>query len=611
MSFHSLVYLVSIFSLLFSEAFSQCHYEEFEYDYNDFNPSISRVDFNVVDEICEPTCPLPSKEEEVVLIPFMRGVVLMNDPMYLCESEWDTINGLKIIGLELNAKEIYYLTQTLEPLFLGKALTESTLVKIKHAIIRFYQNRHYPLVDVRLPEQDVTDGVLQLVVIESRAGEIRSKGSRWFDGQCLCNSVSQEVGALINTDLLTADVIWLNRNPFRHTDIVFTPGKYPGTTDIELVTTDRMPFKMYAGWDDHGTNLVGTNRRFAGFVFGDVWGCGHTLAYQYTTSLNWQNLRAHGGEYIAPLPCHQTFHVFGGHAEVKDTFHKNRFHHHGQSSQGSLRYRIMYDLSPVSFQEFSFGGDFKNTNNTLLFSEKPVFANQVNLTQIVLDYYYEYQDPFRQTSLDLALYYSPGEWIQHQSNKDYNHLRLGARNRYAYGQFSLENTFYLPQNFSVYWNFQVQGATTNLLPSEQFGLGGYDTVRGYQERVVNGDNALLTNLEIYTPSYSFLKDYRGLFCDPVTDSFYFLLFVDYGIAHNAKLYGNEKVSQYLLGIGPGLRYVCEPYFSLSLDCGFQLHQLDGCEGSKKHNSRNNPSKKKHSKSSGVRSRVHFSAIASF
>lgn len=42
--------------------------------------------------------------------------------------------------------------------------------------------------------------------------------------------------------------------------------------------------------------------------------------------------------------------------------------------------------------------------------------------------------------------------------------------------------------------FRGQLASTNLLPSEQMGLGGYNSVRGYLERQVNVDNGLIVNL---------------------------------------------------------------------------------------------------------------------
>jgi hypothetical protein len=80
---------------------------------------------------------------------------------------------------------------------------------------------------------------------------------------------------------------------------------------------------------------------------------------------------------------------------------------------------------------------------------------------------------------------------------------------YAYGRLDLHRETLLPlilpikggvdEHFTWVLRASGQFADARLLPTEQFGLGGYDTVRGYNERVVDGDDGWLLVNEIRTP----------------------------------------------------------------------------------------------------------------
>ena len=113
-----------------------------------------------------------------------------------------------------------------------------------------------------------------------------------------------------------------------------------------------------------------------------------------------------------------------------------------------------------------------------------------------------------------------------------------------------------------------QYASRNLLPSEQFGLGGYDTVRGYDEREVNVDNAACFNLELRSKPY---RVFSSESCaESCSDSLILLAFLDYGTGGNVHTYRHERSNFNLLGIGPGLRYNFSNYLAARLDVGIRL-----------------------------------------
>ena len=84
---------------------------------------------------------------------------------------------------------------------------------------------------------------------------------------------------------------------------------------------------------------------------------------------------------------------------------------------------------------------------------------------------------------------SMGRILPEMSNARFDLLRPGAKNRYSYFHAMWEQIYFLSHGFTLQNTIKAQLARAKLLPSEQFGLGGYATLRAYPERVVNADNA--------------------------------------------------------------------------------------------------------------------------
>ena len=145
-------------------------------------------------------------------------------------------------------------------------------------------------------------------------------------------------------------------------------------------------------------------------------------------------------------------------------------------------------------------------------------------------------------------------------------LRPGAEPRYFYARGALKQLYRLPKQWmlSLEWAFQL--STQKLLASEQFGLGGYSTVRGYQERAVNTDNAFLFRFEPRFPPIFFPDKKMG--------SLVFFCYSDFGIGvDQLKLAPDYRTSQALWGIGPGFRYIYKNNISLRFDWGYQLTNI--------------------------------------
>ncbi|MES2344451.1 MAG: ShlB/FhaC/HecB family hemolysin secretion/activation protein [Chlamydiota bacterium] len=521
-----------------------------------------------------------SSEKEEVIVERMKGLVLLGDLANI--ESYSHVEGVVVKELSIPGGDLA-LIERLRPLIIDQPLTEKKISDIKREIVSYYQQNDHPVMTVMVPEQEVTDGVLHVVIVESKVGKVTAKGGNYFSPARMQNKFHLHEGDLINTDDLLSTVAWVNQNPFRQTNIVFSPGSNSSTTDIEIITNDRTPLRVYIGGDNTGNHYTGRNRWYAGFNWGDVFGLDQTLSFQYTTSSDFHDFQGYTANWTIPLPWRNILTFFGGYSQVHpdiSRFGNTHIKSKGWSAQASVRYVIPFGKTyGIFLQNFQAGYDYKATNNSLEFNGSEVETHVAHVSQFLASYYAAYTPGPHKINADIDIYFSPGNWFGDENKKAFNRLERGAKTSYIYTRLALGDEFLFSKyNFGVYALGRAQFSSSTLVPSEQFGLGGYDTVRGYEQRVVNYDNAFNANLEIRAPSFSLLKLFGAKYR---TDTLTFLAFIDYGIGWPHDQQGVDSQnhldpkSQNLLGIGPGLRYKIGPWFYARVDYGFPLIHVNG------------------------------------
>ena len=113
--------------------------------------------------------------------------------------------------------------------------------------------------------------------------------------------------------------------------------------------------------------------------------------------------------------------------------------------------------------------------------------------------------------------------------------------------------------------FNGQYTNDPLVPGEQYGIGGANTVRGFSERQFSNDQGYSGNVEIYTPDLSMLFGVAAF-------QSRLLMFYDRGYV-SSKVPG-DTVSTQVASMGPGLRIMDGKRFSISVDCGFVVDPPD-------------------------------------
>lgn len=445
----------------------------------------------------------------------------------------------------------------------GKNLRE-----IEERVLQYYRGHHRPIVSIVIPPQEMKSGDLCIYVVEPIIGKVSFKGNSWISDASLQKKAGIFQNETLNSYELQKRLAWLNRNPFRRTNVLLSPGEESGSTNVLLSTKDRFPLRIYAGADNTGTIYLQSTRWYTGFNAGNLWGIDHQASFQFTAAESPHTLKAFAGQYLAPLPWFHDLLVYGGYTVFDGKLPAPEMNQKGKNWQISGRYQI--PLSPIFgdfLQQISFGYDFKRTNNELLFGGISFESGFADINQFYLGYLVDFANSIVKTSVLAEVLASPFRITKDQTVSAYEKLRPFAKPEYVYGRLRVCSTFFLPRGFLFRNVLAAQGTGWNLLPSEQFGLGGFETVRGYDERALNVDSGLMASVEFVSPGVGFLgkrKEKR--------DVLEFLAFADFGYGTLHQPAPGQKKSDWLMGIGPGARYRFKTNLALRGDIGFPLHK---------------------------------------
>jgi len=245
----------------------------------------------------------------------------------------------------------------------------------------------------------------------------------------------------------------------------------------------------------------------------------------------------------------------------------NNFISSGVNSQLSARYGIPLEGTSNRQREMDLGFDWKSNGSDLEFGGVPVpgGAPPAEIFQFSLGYKETIQHKRGVTQFDIRGVLSPGDFNGHNSDLVFNANRLGSTSDYFYVTASIEHQRRLLDDWSMRVKVQGQESNENLQASEQIGAGGYDTVRGFEQRVIRGDQGLWGTFELYTPELSVGRIFDW---ENETDSLRFLGFFD------AAKFGNDDnvpVTDFEIGsAGVGLRWNYSDWFKFRLDYGFPI-----------------------------------------
>jgi hemolysin activation/secretion protein len=449
--------------------------------------------------------------------------------------------------------------------FTGKNKDFADIQHALESLEQAYRDRGFGVVQVLLPEQDITRGVVQFRVLQPHIGKVTIEGNTNFDNANVLRSLpSIKEGETPNSRDIARNLQLTAEHPVKQTNVLLRSGESEDVVDVNVKVTDDKPWRVFLTLDNTGTGDTGYFRSGVGYQNTNLFNRDHTLTAQYVTSpTNVNKVSIYGLGYRIPFyDLNSSLDIIAGYSDVNSGVVQGLFNVAGSGTIGAVRWNTALPKWGELEQKVAFGLDYR------------AFANQVvpqgttqNLTPDITIHpaSITYSGLKRMTAADLSFYAGVSHNIAGGADGNETDWRNGiiARQAVTDDYTILRYGFTYARQFRNEWQmrFAMNGQYTSnaLVPGEQFGLGGPDSVRGYQLREVANDRGYSLQSELYTPDFARkvgLSDtYRARA----------LAFYDWGAVQRNKAVAGDIIRDSIASWGLGLRIAYGKRVNLRFD----------------------------------------------
>ena len=414
-----------------------------------------------------------------------------------------TIQRFLVEGNSLLAQD--ELDRILTP-FSGKDRDFGDIQRALEGLQDVYTGRGYSAVRVSVPEQDIRSGQVRLRVVEARIRRVRVQGNRFFDEKNVRAGLpSLKEGTSPNTRAIGQDAQLVNENPAKQVSVALQAADDPGQVDATVRVTDENPSRISVFADNTGTPKTGNLRTGVGYQNANLFNGDDVINAQVLTSPGHaSDVKVFGAGYRVPVyKLSGVVDVLAGYSSVNSGTVLDFFTVSGKGTVFGLRYTQLLGRIDTYEHRVALGWDYRAYKNSVIFAD--VDGSQVpDIT--VRPASLTYSGRASQVGWDLSfnLSYShniPGGNKGDQAAFDEPGQRLGALAKYSIWRAGVTFSQLLPSDFILRAVANAQQTHHLLVPGEQFGMGGADSVRGYYERETASDVGRRFSLEGYGPDF--------------------------------------------------------------------------------------------------------------
>ncbi len=513
--------------------------------------------------------PVVPEPEKVESLPKVEGqtqkgdvaaVVLMDELLAIRlrgsgESEWQRIGDGVEATEDLLLPSPATLAAKLEE-YLGEPLSDVSLGRMADEILIHYDLEGFPVVLVSAPEQDLSSGVLLIDVEVGRTGRVGVSRPKYGNPEALRKGLRLREGSLLEREDLEEQLAWFGRTGFRKPRLFVSPGVEPATADILIGIEERRPWQASVGYENSGPDLIGRDR----LTFGasGMLPNEHLLAWRGVIGLPASSLTANALRWEIPLQrSHQVIQIDAAYAEVSSRYLFRNLPIETEGNSWSISAMNRWLLPKVKGweQTFAAGIDVKGTDQFLLYGGLSATPGAVILVDARFTHRLKREWQKAAVQIGSTLKISPGGLGGRNSDAAFQRYDPQADSSYVIGNLDIDGWWRPYGDWRITGRMALQATDSRLLPAEQLGAGGYQTVRGVDERAYSMDNGAIGSMEVQAPVMSFIPA-----CD-----FRLLTFLDHAALHDD---GGSSVS--LSSVGVGVRARLFDRVDLRFDHGWRL-----------------------------------------
>ena len=448
----------------------------------------------------------------------------------------------------------------------GSPLTPEGLGrKVIDQITLLYISKGYITSRVAFETPPVKDGLIQLIAVEGYVSTIEVQGRQRLNLAYICSRIRQGITPPLKKDQLEEQLRLLKTDPFfNNVEANLKAGKLLGESILALQVIESKAFNSSLGSDNFSPPSIGSERLGTALSYRNLTGIGDALSASYYISTTGGS-KAFDVNYRVPLnPMNGTIQLRVAPSRSKIT---NQFKATGVRADNNL-YEITYRQPIIRSvrEEFAFSlGLSVENGQTFLLNEIP--------------YRFGFGPDANGNSRTRVLRFGQ-DYVKRDVNGAW-----GLRSQFSFGLNifnATSNSAPTPDGSFFSWLGQIQRiqrinednlliaqadvqlTPDSLLPSQQYILGGGQSVRGFRQNARSGDNGFRASLE---NRIAVLRDKNGL---PILQ---LAPFADVGKVWNKSGNPNKLGDQnFLAGVGMGI--ILEPASGLVIRLDYAYPLID-------------------------------------
>ncbi|MFH1869829.1 MAG: ShlB/FhaC/HecB family hemolysin secretion/activation protein [Pseudomonadota bacterium] len=406
------------------------------------------------------------------------------------------IKGFRIVGLTVVPEA--EMAQALAP-FIGPNKRFQDLLDAAAAVRRELAGRGYFLADAIVPEQKISDGIVELRVLEGRLGKVRLQVDPAVSiSRSLLESYieSLEEGGLIQT----ADV---ERALFQIHDLRgivassnFAPGAAAGTADLTIKVSPGKKLDANLDFDANGSIYTGLHRVGGGVDGNGLLGYGELINLRASNAID-GNLRFARASILLPLGPWGTK-LGAAYSELKYRLGTPLFD--ALKVNGAAAVNSLIAIHPIIRS--------RNTNLLVIgqYDKRKFYdiqlasgAETLKKTDVSsLGLSGDFRDRLGGGGINVFnIAYTLGELKFGTAGLEAADL-AGRKTNGLYGKtnISMSRLQAVSERLALFGSYSQQFTNKNLDPSEKFSLGGPNAVRAYPQGEGAGDEGYFASLEL-------------------------------------------------------------------------------------------------------------------
>jgi hemolysin activation/secretion protein len=404
--------------------------------------------------------------------------------------------------------------------FLGPNRVQEDIQAACTALEKAYQSKGFGAATVQPAGKLSRTGVIELEVSEGTVERLRVKGARYYSPEVIKKEApALAEGRVLNFNDINKDVVGLNQSQERTVTPTLKPGSEPGTYDIDLDVKDSSPAHASIELNDDRSPNTKPLRLVASVSDSNLWQSGDGAGFTFQEAPQRRlDSEVFSGYFLAHVPGSNrlTLMLQGTKQDSNiSTLGGSTVAGPGQTFELKANYQLPNGKDWDSGKDwadfthsFSLSVDYKHFRQSVDLT--PASGSSTTGTIVTPITYYpikaEYSATWSgpggkgsSTSVDASVTFNLRGMGGGPNEFDLN--RYGADGGFVVFKADVSRTQELPGGFEAYGRVQGQLANQPLVSSEEYSGGGEDTVRGYLESEVVGDDGAFGSLELRSPSF--------------------------------------------------------------------------------------------------------------